>query len=471
MNIVAATFFGGPNREEFVAAGELADGHIMAIGNATGPDFPTTPTPTIVGQGQPSTTAPNPTGFWVIYSAGLKNIQKVSKFDWNVASISAGIVAHDRQSVILTGHTLDGFQSVASTADFHQVNADMGQASSDGYVMRLDPATGKPHWVWTLQRAGKGAERLWQDRSGAVYFDINGLHRISSDGKTITRQNERTGKWLAVDPVDGGAFYGGDRNTHTGREPWRQPYLYKFRQTGERQWKIWEFDPRQMGADHLRLVSDSSVRDVSFLPDGNLAVAGWSDGANSVFWRQAADWKRNAPQGGFLIPWYPSGATSLGHISVINPKSLETVLHLWWVAVFPSTSKKANRITSARVNHVVALRDGSLAFLGAAGLGLIQTPNAFWKPIGDNYHYSGETLGVWDKNFQKLIFSSYLPGLKNARVFATSKGLVCVSSSTGKDEKTPATESPAQNSLQPFGGATDGHILYLELPETASPRR
>jgi hypothetical protein len=95
---------------------------------------------------------------------------------------------------------------------------------------------------------------------------------------------------------------------------------------------------------------------------------------------------------------------------------------------------------------------------------LIQTPNSFWKPSGTNYDYGGETLGVWDKEFKNLMFSSYLPGCENVRVFATKKGLLCVSRSGGTDGKEPPTPSPSLKTLQPFGGATDGNIICLETP-------
>lgn len=479
MKVVAATFFGGKGDEEFVAAGELTDGSVVAIGNAWGPEFPAQPATEVLGkgayQGTNSTDGTDRSGIWVLYAAGLKSAKKVIRFDWGVAQISTGRVTPDGRSLILAGRAGAAFRAFAKNLSIQKVEVaeptsgrTKGKAvatpSGDVYVAKLDAATGAIQWAFLWETAGKAPTDLWFDKTGAVYFDIRGLRKIDGAGKETKLVNAKSGNWLGVDPEDGGVYFGGDRNTKTRREPWRQPYLYKYNATGEKVWKLWEADPKDVGSDHAGLESDSAIRGVDTLSDGNLIVAGWSDGGNSVFWRQATDWKRNCPNGGFMSPWYPSGANSFGHLTVVNPKTLETKLHAWWVAVLPMSNAKPNRIKSARIHHVTALSQDAVAFTGDAGTGLIQTPNSFWKPTGTNYFYHGETLGVWDKDFKNLLFSSYLPACENVRVFPAKKGLLCVSRSTGGDTNEPRTPSPAQGTLQPFGGATDGHLLYLELP-------
>jgi len=475
MKVVAATFFGGKGYEEFLAAGELADGTLVAIGNAWGPEFPGTPPVDVLGKGAHQGTkpdreekgrlipvdSPDRAGFWVLYEAGVKRAKKAIRFDWGVAQISAGRVAADGRSLVLAGRAGTAFRALANNA---LIRKDVSGGGPDVYVAKFDAVTGAIQWAYLWEGAGKAPADLWLDKAGSVYFDLNGLRRIGADGQELALVNTRAGKWLGVDPEDGSPYYGGDRNTHTRREPWRQPYLYKYNPAGERVWKLWEFDPKDVGSDHAGLESDSSVRGVDTLSHGNLIVAGWSDGGNSVFWRQATDWKRNCPISGFLWPWYPSGANSFGHLTVVNPKTLVTERHAWWVAVLPSTNAKANRIKTARIHRVTALTGDAVAFTGAASIGLIQTPNAFWKPSGTNYNYGAETLGVWDKEFKSLMFSSYLPGCENVRVFPAKKGLLCVSRSIGSDNRERPTPSPSQGALQPFGGATDGHLLYLELP-------
>jgi hypothetical protein len=107
-----------------------------------------------------------------------------------------------------------------------------------------------------------------------------------------------------------------------------------------------------------------------------------------------------------------------------------------------------------------------VAFTGGAATGLIQTPNAFWAPPATTnaYKYGAEAVGVWDRDFRNLMFSSYMPGCENVRLFAVRKGLLCASRSSGSDKRDPPTPSPSRGALQPFGGATDGHLLYMELP-------
>ncbi len=476
MKVVAATFFSGKGYEEFLAAGELADGTVVAIGNAWGPEFPVAPVVAIVGKGGhrgakedreekghliPDQDSPDRTGFWVLYEAGLAGVKKAVRFDWGVAQVECGRVAPDGCSLVLAGRAGAAFREVATNA---VVQKDLASGGSDVYVAKVDAASGAIVWAYIWEGAGPAPTDLWCDKAGAVYFDLKGLRRVVAGGQECKLINAKTGKWQGIDPEGDGAYYGGDRNTRTRREPWRQPYLYKFNTAGERLWKLWEFDPKDVGSDHAGLESDSSVRGVDTMSDGDLVVGGWSDGANSVFWKQATNWKTNCPIGGFLWPWYPAGALSLGHVTVVNPKTLETRVHAWWCSVLPPTSPKANRIGTARISRVTVLPGDAVAFTGAATTGLIQTPNAFWKPVGTNYVYGAETLGVWDKPLKTLMFSAYLPGCENARAFPARKGLLCVSRSTGSDHREPATSSPAKGSLQTFGGATDGHVMYMELP-------
>jgi hypothetical protein len=50
--VIAAVSFGAEGNSEFVAAGELPDGSIVAFGNAWGPKFPAAPPPLVLGRGR-----------------------------------------------------------------------------------------------------------------------------------------------------------------------------------------------------------------------------------------------------------------------------------------------------------------------------------------------------------------------------------------------------------------------------------
>jgi len=494
-SVVVATTFGTAGYEEFVDAGALADGTIVAFGNAWGPQFPSTPKPIVLGKGKhlglsPTTTVkdkkgaekqvlsqddPDAAGMIVCYDPALTGVRKVIRFDWGVATITAGLITRDGKDLIIAGRATAAFRALHAKAPIHQIETGAkaggyeyaGTAcTGDIYVMRLGP-DGTPQWAWILEAMGKPPEQFWTDAKGAVYFDSAGLKRIGSDGRTLAMISDRTAgktaKWLAVDPKEGTGFYGGDRNTFTNRQPYRQPYLYKYDGKGSKLWTLWEPDPKKLGSDTpLSLESDSSPRAMDFAPNGDLLVGGWSDGGNSVFPKQATDMTKPATSAGYgMSPWGMKNANSLSHLIRIDPKTLETKAHSWWVCYLPGK----NAPNHASIRSLKVMPSGLVAFTGNAATGLIQTPNAFFPPFDETSTlYGGEFVTVFNEDFTHLAFSSYMPGCENLTLGATSDGVLVVSRAKADDGRIPATASPAHKPLHGFGGATDAHIVLLRKP-------
>lgn len=462
--VSATVFFGAKDNEEFLNAGELPDGTVVVFGNASGPTFPESPKPVLLGSGQrPSTPVSKPAGkekgklardlpsgagFLTFYTPGLVTLQRVVKFDWGVVSLTDGTISTDGRGLLVAGRCQAAFDSLKGAGP-----AWRGTGSS--CLLRLSVDGGKIEWGWRLE--GNPPGNLWQDKAGNIYFDAGGLNRLSADGQELKHVSDRTQQWRFVD-ADGNGYFGGDRNTHTGCEPWRQPYLYKFDTAGTKLWACWEFSPRDVSSARAGLESDSSVRAVTSRADGNLIVAGWSDGGNSVFQRRATDWRTNCPPAALdWSPWWPQGASSYGHLMVFDPRRQETLAHLWWCGYLPTNFvggvKYANRTAGQNIRWVVSLAEGAVGFTGGGSTGLIQTPNAFSKDPGDGQKVGGETCVILNKDLSGLLFSSYLPGVSAARPIATKKGMLVVGRAT----------SQARPSL-PADESTDGYILLLELP-------
>ena len=172
----------------------------------------------------------------------------------------------------------------------------------DAYVAQLSP-DGQIRWLVVLEKSGPPADEVFLDGAGNTYLDAKGLFRISADGSDAAMIDPRTGSgqagWRGVDR-EGHLFFGGDRNTHTGHQPWRQPYLYELDQKGNKLRTLWEFNPHECacGSGGNGLCSDSSVRTMAFGKDGRWILGGKSDGGNSVFGCQADDWHKPAPEVG-----------------------------------------------------------------------------------------------------------------------------------------------------------------------------
>jgi hypothetical protein len=510
MKLVAATYFGGAGLEEFIAARTLPDNTIVAFGNAWGPEFPGSPT--VLGKGmhhglkavvtdakgKSSIPMDNPdiAGMVVLYAPDLKSIRKVLRFDWGVASLSAGTVAADGKALILAGRSTAALRGISrkvhhlpepaapepepgkkpAPRDTGPYDYEGVPSTGDVFVLKLS-LEGVMEWVWIFDGHRRPPSDLWADQAGRVYAEIGGLLQISPDGEAskviAAPPKERQARFLAVDPRDGSSYFGGDRNTNTGKEPWRQPFLYKFDAKGEKLWKLWEWAPKSL-RDGVTPgvqgeVSDSSPRALDVGANGELLVGGWSDGGNSLFLKQPTDATKKVPDAPLHIDASNmKGANSLAHIMKIDGTTLEASMHTFWVAYFPggfSDARKRGTPNGARIRQIKSLPGGAVAIVGSAASVLVQTPNAFYKYPGDGRGYGGDVVVVFDKDFSTMLFSSYLPGCENASLWPTEKGLIVVSRSKGDDGAKEPTRTPVQDAIQSEKkGETDAHIMLLELP-------
>lgn len=499
LRVVCATHFGGAGHEEFLGGGQLADGAIAAIGNAWGPQFPDRAPVQVIGAGRhggasatvtdakpgkasPDPKSPDMAGMVVLYaasSAGLKATRAL-RFDWGVASISAGVVAGDGMGLIVAGRCLGGFASVLAKA---KVKTSVpwaapaeGKAPPQGedvYVARLAP-DGAVAWVVVLEKNGDAPDRVFSDEKGQVYVDARGLQRIAADGSAcrllVPRTGTGTARWLGVDPRDGSSFYGGDRNTHTGKEPYRQPYCYKFDAEGRQVQKLWEPVPKAIGSGPggVHLESDSSIRTMAIGKDGALLFSGWSDGGNSVLPRQPLGHEKGGIAGkGLGMSTAGMNAGSVTHLMRVDAKTFEGLQHSIWMGVVPQffdAPKSRGKPNGTDVHAMAVLAGGELAFTGSAATGLIQTPNAFWKdPMLPDKH-GGPNVTVLRKDLSGIVFSSYTPGVDGLVPVATKDGLVVFGRSTGSDGWVKPTDAPSINADQPFAGGHDGHAILLKLP-------
>ncbi len=511
MDVVAATYFGSQSLEAFIDAGSLPGGRIVAFGNAWGPQFPDAVEPTVLGSGEhrgldhgtgrrgPSLENPDIAGMLVFYNNDLSRVQRVVRFDWGVASLSRGAVGPDGDAIYIAGRATEAFRDVARRArvfNTQQPPEAEGRGAyeyegvtvpGDVFLARLDASGRRFEWVWVLEGMRNPPRELWVDAEGALYADLDGLRRVSPDGRSIDRlatawgednrdRHLRSGgprSYLAVHPRDGSYYFGGDRNTHTGRQPWRQPFLYGFNSAGERQFVLWEWPPRDhaCGGGGSGLCSDSSPRVMDFDGDGNFIVGGWSDGGNSVFGRQPTDIDRTRPSSRFgMSAWGMRAANSLTHIMRIEPETLDVIDYNLWVAYVPMTfdsQRHRGAPNHAGISQLIALGDGAVAFTGGAATGLIQTPNAFYEHPDDGRRYGGRYAAVFSADFGSLLFSSYLPGCDDVRLGRARDGLLVVSRSRGDDGRDDgATPTPTVNAVQEDKrGEWDAHIILLSSPQ------
>ncbi len=500
--VASATLFGGKDLEWFVAAGELSDGRVVAVGSAAGPSFPDAVKPTVLGKGthrgldpwvkgrkgrsEIGTANPDLAGFWVVYKPGLSAIEKVFRFDWGVASIEQALLVPKGGSLIVAGRCTDAMDKLLADAGVkaHVQPSPGGRAPKpvkyDGktvdqtvYVAKLDADSGKIAWLWKLRGYTDVPEKLWADDAGNVYFELHGFTRIAADGTKLSRITEKGSGGRAgvrmVDPADGTFYFGGDRNTHTGREPWRQPFLYRFSPTGQKQWTAWEWNSRRVGTGQYRLVSDSAVRASDIGPEGDLIVGGWSDGGNSVFTRQPDELNESAGKSALgFSAWGMKNANSLAYVMRVDPKTRKMKAWTLWVGYIPedfASPKYRNAPNGVSIRDLEALPHGPVAISGTAGTGLIQTPEAFFKYPKDGSKHGGWFVTVMPKGLDRLLFSSYLPGVSDIRLAEAAKARGVLVAGRCDGQTRGMGDLPLVKPLRAdLGGKLDGYLMLLTTP-------
>jgi hypothetical protein len=503
LKTLAATYFGGADAEEFVAAAGQPDGTIVAFGNAWGPSFPASPESTVLGQGKrydvPDSTPgkkgsaafdranPNAAGLIVRYSADLKKVVGVVRFDWGVASIETGLVRADG-GLVIAGRCTEAFGALAAQGFSNKLVAPAEEAAGkrkggkfgpyayqnvqlpgDVYVAGLSRDGGRILWAHVLAGHRQPPARLFPDEKGGIVFEANGIKRISPDGKVLASVAGPMGdgdrvKLLAVSAKDGTILHGGDRNTRTNREPWRQPFLNALDAGGSRLWRLWDWDSKTVGSDARHLESDSAVRAAAFTAGGEIVVGGWSDGGNSVFTRKIKDLdaKFQAPGLG-MSSWGMKGANSLAYLMRFDPKTFEFSAWTLWVSYVPaSLDGKGGNPNFCKIARMEMLKDGSVFLCGQAATGLIETPGAWFEYAADA-RMGGHYVALFSPDFTKLLFSSYVPACEVNGLGQAKAGLLVASRSIGKDDG--GRSPPLAEALQKdFGGKVDGHVILLEKP-------
>ncbi len=487
----AATCFGSKDIEEFLAAGSLSDGTIVAFGNAWGPAFPESPQPTVLGKGKwydvepylggwetdergdpipPSPRNPNRSGMIVFYSADLQKVSHVVKFDWSVATISAGAVAPD-DDLLISGSCSEAMGTVDAAVVHEVPNPQKGnrtrygavyyenvKLSGDAYVARLSPDGRKVRWLWIFRGHRDGAEQIHLDKNGRLTFDLRGIRRISADGKNLTsveiNEYAHHEQFLAAGP--NGEFYrGGYDWQYTGRprEGWRKPCLWGYDAKGDWAWQVYDWSAELVGLRENRLLARSWITAGCVTSRGDLVFAGQTTGARSVFTRSPTDLyvEQKDTAGDLKMPESGAEATWLVRM---DPAALSVRAQTLWAGRGGKGASRRDEVDGVSVSEIVELADGSLAIRGQARPGLIHTANAFVAPVKAR-QVGGEYVTVLGKSFRAIRCSSVGPDAELADLSPCSKGLLVA----GRAGANVPTHRPA---AQHAGGRYDAYLIWMQ---------
>lgn len=498
--VVSASFIGGPGHEFLVDGGILADGRVWLAGNVVGGEFGVAgATVTVIGRdGQrpgalagleplagknqapdrfPGWRHPQASGFLVRCSKDLKQIESVVRLPWLAASLTSLELAADG-AIYIAGRDSGGLAGLGgeqATLRSHPDAERKGGECERTFVARLSPDGNRVEWV----RRGEGlsdAPRLSLTRDGNVVFCAQDVRTFDPAGKELAVAVIPGGVKdnTSISPIDGMIVKGHEHHWPTGRQPYRCPTLWSYHPDGRPQYHLYDWGGPYVVLDGLFLVSDTAVRMVSHDREGNVLAVLWSDGGNSVAFRQPNDVRAGTGTRGCGCSGAGANATSFAYLVKLEPKDYRCIGMTLWCSQYDNKGNGASITALGRVD------DGSLAFAGGSAWGLWQTGNKL-----ANGEPAGQYIAVLNQDLTGVRYSSAVPGSGIAEVGAERatwgiasgtvdqkpKALFVGSAAEKDDVYGLVTDTPVVEPLQKThgGGLCDGYAVLLDLSATTTP--
>lgn len=301
------------------------------------------------------------------------------------------------------------------------------------WVSRLSPDLSKRVWRQAIQTPPVNVEVAKRVRDWPLaHYSSPRTHRMRLDR-------------------DENIFLCGWSATHTAKEPWWSPYVWKLdAASGKVLTKFYEYDPMS-GADN-RLngtVADTAIPTLAFDGDGNLLVSLFADGGNTVMgWSpQAVLGKRfEGPiknnVGVKLVHWW-------GMVHRVDAKTGEGL------GGVRMTSKGAGAAGPAWVVDLASLPGNQVLAVGRCNLDFPWSTNAWHRAEVDEN--PAAFLRVYDREFE-LLFSTALPGVVPFEIVPLTQNRFLI---TGQ-AKNPTAPVKAALFGQPRGQA-DGFFCVVQV--------
>lgn len=501
--VVAATYLGGQGTEWLVGGGFQGDGTVVVVGNALGPALEVAGQAAKVIGGRDTAAPPAPeriqatsggkpkvqkdgtpvyepfgwthetgTAFVVRLSSDLGAVRSVTRLPWKAAGASSAAV-DAKGAIYIAGLASAGAAGLAADSKELPVKpVESKLAARHVYLAKLAPDAARVEWVRHMT-GPTAAPTVRATARGTVLFQGPDLREFDAAG-TVTRTivvPSGIGEHVAVNPVDGTYAYGHEHHWSTGREPWRCPVLNIYRPDGNLLYHLYDWGGPYVGLNNLRLVSDSAVRQAAYDDEGNLVICAWSDGGNSVMYREPMDVRTESPNmKGLGMSAWGAGVLSCSYVLRIDTKDYRVQGGTLWLA-FLATKDKPNSIT---VNALGFAGDGSVVVGGGSAWGLIQTGNH----VNTGTEPGGPYVAVFGKTFDSLRFSSTMNAcgateVSSADRWAFAAGtvgarpmlLVLCGAEAEEPGYNKGKPAPTVGAVQKTfgGGHTDGHVLLLDL--------
>ncbi len=429
---LASGYLGGEGDEYLSGGAFLPDGSLLLAGTAYGPVLTIAGrAPRVIGRDAPTPDFTMPmrgdriappnwghtqgAGFIVRLSPAYDRIVEAVRFPWGAGSLT-DIATGPDGGIYVAGIQGDRFGDLTPA---REAGAEGVTGPDRIFVGKLRPDLRGFEWCLTLRDDAGAAPKLRTLTDGNIGLVGAHAYHITPRGQ-IARATEigLTGSWVqGIDFETHAEARGGDGNTRTGWEPWRQPSFQMFNADREHTFSFYRWSSRLVGTNWSRLVSDSSTRVVTFDRNGNVIMGGWSDGGNSVMAHVPYDLTRNVRgaieertgrRTGLPFSTWGAGVGSFAHINKIDVETGEPLAYTLFIAYLGDR----NRPSSVSLDMLDTAVDNSLLLSGSSAYGLIETGstkvNTLDAEAGD--YIGGRFIAVLDEPWGNIRFSSALPG-------------------------------------------------------------
>lgn len=472
--VVTASWLGNGSNDALVGADIGADGSVLLAGNSVNLDGPnvarltaaTGEPPRPDPKKKPDKNAPEPgsSGFVARLLTDGKTVQNFARLE---GAIVKKVRLDEKGFVYVLGDSAGGLKG--------------GEVSGTGtFIARLSPDV--------KQLAGLVFV------SGAIDFalDANGEFVVLNKGK-ITRYTPdgQTARWTAsfsshgdnrpggvtVSTTTGIAAVTGYGMTHTGKEPYKDPYAYGFDREGKQVWALWNPNPKlqqdaKFGGNGL--MADTTGHFAASTAGGAILLSLYADGGNSVCTRDPLDVSQKLDASVFdgvfqKGPGYGfKGASKTAVIFRIDPASGKLEKGTWMCAWL--TKQRANGLS---MDDADGDERNNIFLAGNSASGCpTKSP---WYVAPEGGYQGGGYVAIFDSAF-KMLQCGYFPGTTMKAVAYRKNTIVIAGSAVAENKakdplKPDAPEKvypvPVYEALQPKfgGGERDGWFAVLRAQQ------
>jgi hypothetical protein len=473
--LLTASWLGGFGDDELVAVAIAPDMTIVLAGNTVDLSLPGVKTTVLGPAGTLQKDAADPNkkgqkwvhpsthGFVIRLSIDGQKVLSCTRFGYGMATVRK-LRLDDRGNIFILGNA------------GKELDLGVGAASAGTFVAGLTPDGSKV----TQHIAHANVLDFGLDGNGeAVVLTKAKMTRYAADGKTqkwtVTWKaygDNRPGA-MTVSPDTGVAAVTGYGMTHTGKEPYKDPYGYGFGRDGKPLWSLWNPDPqREKDAKFSTpefktngLMADTTGHAAAFGADGKIYFMLYADGGNTVCTRDPAEVDRPLDKNVFAGvfqqgPGYGfKGASKTSVVFRIDAQK-GTLEKGTWLCAWINKSR-ANGLS---MDAAASDARGRQFLVGNSAFGCpTKDP---WYVCKEGGYQGGGYLAIMDANFQ-MLQCGYFPATTITSVSARNGYAVIAGHVRQYEDAETKLEARVHQPLQKTfgGGGRDGFFAVFKMGE------